>query len=71
MKLYTQDRSKITELPKEIWVTSYGVQFAIIGTLYTMPVIALYDTEQRAKAVLKEIFEHYRNGKNSYVLPER
>ena len=70
MKIYTQDRERIIEIPREIWVTQYGIEnFAIIGTAYLHGVIGLYETEQRAKEVLQEIFECYRNSKNSYVMP--
>lgn len=70
MKIYTQDRERIIDIPREIWVTTYGCDgFAIIGTSYLRGLLGLYGSEQRAKEVLKEIFEYYRNSKISYTMP--
>lgn len=71
MKILLQDRKKIVEMPREIWETQYGDAFGIVGTSYISPLFGLYATEQRAKEVLSQIFEYYRNGKNSYVMPEQ
>lgn len=71
MKILLQDRQKIVEMPKEIWITQVCNRYLIIGTAYITPTLGDYETEQRAKEVLHQIFEYYRNGKNSYVMPEQ
>lgn len=69
MKLYTQDRERIIEMPREIWVTTYSEKSGIFSTSLH-PQLAEYDAEERAKEVLAEIFKYYRNGENSYILPK-
>lgn len=69
MKLYTQDRERIIEMPREIWVTTYSGRSGIFSTSLE-PQLAEYKTEGRAKVVLAELFDYYRNGKNSYALPK-
>ena len=71
MKIYLQDRQKIITMPKEVWATKNGKCYSIIGTSYITPILGNYETEQRAMEVLNQIFEYYRNGKNSYVMPEQ
>lgn len=72
MKILTQDRKAIIELPREIWATAYGVgKSAVIGKSYIAPIIGIYEGEDRATEILKEIFEYYRNGKSSYIMPEK
>lgn len=71
MKLYLQDRQKIIDMPREVWMTGNGVNYCIMGTSYISPVLAVYDNEKTAKEVLSKMFEYYRNGKNSYILPEK
>lgn len=70
MKIYLQDRQKIIEMPREVWATKNGDQYTIFGTAYITPILGNYQSEQRAKEVLNQVFEFYRNGKNSYVMPE-
>lgn len=73
MKILTQGRTAVIELPKEVWVTSYGPEgrAGVFSTSDRMPCLGDYDGIDRAKAVVKEIFDYHRNGKNSYVMPER
>ena len=70
MKLYTQDRKRIIDMPKEIWVTRYAGGCGIFSTAYINTQLAEYETEERAKEVLAEIFKYYRSGENSYILPK-
>ena len=71
MKLYTQSRNAIIELPEEIWVSTVGSEkTAIISTAYIEPKLGEYESEERARQVLGEIFYYYRNGKSSYIMPE-
>ena len=71
MKIYLQDRQKIITMPKEVWATKNSKCYSIIVTSYITPILGNYETEQRAMEVLNQIFEYYRNGKNSYVMPEQ
>lgn len=71
MKILTQDRTAVIELPREVWVTPQGPEGAIVvSTSYISPRIGNYGSVDRAKAVVKEIFYFYRSGKNSYIMPE-
>ncbi len=70
MKILTQDRKRIIEMPREIWIVRISDQGWIYSTSYINAELAHYDTVGRADAVLKEIFQYYRNGKNSYIMPE-
>lgn len=69
MKIYTQDRKGVTEMPRELRVVTPGTAVFVVGCGLSVPVLASYKTEERAKEVVKEIFEYYRNGKNSYIMP--
>ena len=71
MKIYLQDRKKIIEMPDEIWIGKNEDSYSIFGTAYITPILGSYDTEKKASKVLNQIFEYYRNGKNSYVMPEQ
>lgn len=68
MKIYTQDRRRVLEIPKEIWITVYRGGCGIFSTSL-FPQLGEYETEERASEVLEEIFQYYRNGKNSYIMP--
>lgn len=71
MKIYTQDRKAIIELPREVWAAENGDKALVVCTSYISPHIGKYDRFDRAKEVVKEIFDYYRNGKNSYIMPEQ
>ena len=72
MKILLQDRQKIIEMPRELWITLYdGENYGILGNPYITPVLGLYKAETRAQEVLQEIFESYQSGKSSYIMPEQ
>ncbi|MBQ8814109.1 MAG: hypothetical protein IJZ85_06425 [Lachnospiraceae bacterium] len=73
MKILTQGRTAMVELPKEIWATSYGTEgrAGVLSSSYISPCLGDYDSIGRAKAVVKELFDYHRNGKNSYIMPEQ
>jgi len=72
MKIYTQDRKAIIELPREVWATKNGNKGAlVVGTSYIAQYIGEYASLDRAKEIVREIFEYYRKGKNSYIMPEQ
>lgn len=70
MKIYTQDRERILEMPSDIWVVEYGSEsFGGVFSTSRNSQLGEYKTKSRAKEVVKEIFEYYRNGKSSYIMP--
>lgn len=69
MKIYTQNRERIVEMPKDVRIAFGGSSSVITGSDHSDPVLGKYTTA-RAKEVLREIFQYYRNGKNSYIMPE-
>ncbi|MBQ8804165.1 MAG: hypothetical protein IJZ53_11060 [Tyzzerella sp.] len=73
MKIYTQDRRTMVELPREVWAAQVGPdnKGLVAATSYIAPQMGYYDTFDRAKEVVKEIFDYHRNGKNSYIMPEQ
>ena len=71
MKIYTQDRKRIIEMPREIWVTEMSTNGEIYSTAYINAHLGTYNNNDRAQEVVKEIFDYYRNGKNSYIMPEQ
>lgn len=69
MKIYTQDRNHVVEVPRELWVTQVGENGAIFATTYSVNPLGNYGSPERAREVLSELFQYYRNGKNSYIMP--
>lgn len=69
MKILLQDRQKIVEMPREIWIAENAEDCTIVGSAYITPYLGNYPTKQRAQEVIGQMFEYYRNGKNSYVMP--
>ena len=70
MKIYTQDRERILEMPSNIWVVEYGSES--LGGIFSTsrnPQLGEYKTKSRAREVLGEIFKYFRDGKNSYIMP--
>ena len=70
MKILVQDRASVRVMPSEIWVTRTGKTWSIIGCSYLSSYFAEYTTEERAKEVLKEMFQYLRSGKKTYIMPE-
>ena len=72
MKILTQNREAVVELPREVWATQHGPERAsVVSTSYISPHMGTYNSIDRAKEVVKEIFDYHRNGKNSYIMPEQ
>ena len=68
MKILTQDRKAVIDLPKEVWAAEFGQAAAVVCA--DREPLGIYSDYDRAKAVLREIFDYYRNGKKTYVMPE-
>lgn len=58
-------------MPREIWVTEMSTNGEIYGTAYINAHLGTYNNNDRAQEVVKEIFDYYRNGKKSYIMPEQ
>ena len=72
MKILTQNRDAVIEIPREVWATQHGPERAsVVSTSYISPHMGTYNSIDRAKEVVKEIFDYHRNGKNSYIMPEQ
>lgn len=73
MKIFTQGRTCIIEMPKEVWCSSYGQEnrASVFSSSELSPALGDYKDIGRARAVVKEIFDYYRNGKKTYVMPEQ
>ena len=71
MKIYTQDRKQIIEMPREIWVVEIGDSGGIFSTSYSSAELGTYGTVKRAKEVLEEIFQCCKAGSSSYAMPEQ
>lgn len=70
MKIFLQDRGKIIDMPREVWIGENGGYFTIFGTSYITPVLGNYKTEQRAKEVLDKMFDYYQENARCYVMPQ-
>lgn len=58
------------EMPKEVWCAENGNQGSLIvcdSKIHAQ--IGAYKDMARGKEVINEIFQYYRNGKNSYIMP--
>ena len=55
MKIYTQDRRTMVELPREVWAAQVGPdnKGLVAATSYIAPQMGYYDTFDRAKEVVK------------------
>lgn len=72
MKILTQDRTAVIELPREVWAAQNGDDGAlVVCTSHISPHIGTYSSIDRAKEVVREIFDYHRNSKNSYIMPEQ
>ena len=71
MRIYTQDRTAIIEMQKEVYITEISGSGCIMCTSVIRKELGTYESKKRAAEVLNEIFEYYRSGKSSYVMPEK
>lgn len=72
MKIMVQDRTMIVEQPRCIWVeqlpsSDTGI---VASNSKRVPVLGTYPTFERAKEVLGEVFEHQRNGRYNFYMPQ-
>ncbi len=75
MVIYLQNRKGLCRMPKEVWTTNWTVRNEekglIVCTGRNNPYMGTYATVERADEVLEEMFQYYRNGKKSYIMPEK
>lgn len=72
MKIMVQDRKMIIEQPRCVWVEGmpFGDKSIVASDSKRAPVLGTYSTLDRAKEVLKEVFEYQRNGRYSFYMPQ-
>lgn len=68
MKILTQERYRIVEMPREVWITKNGDQYEIMSTYSSCRSLGHYSTEKRAIEVLREIFAAY-GIREKYIMP--
>jgi len=72
MKIMLQDRTMIIEQPRCVWVEHLpsGNQGIVASNSKRAPVLGTYQTPDRAKEVLREVFECQRNGRYNFYMPQ-
>lgn len=70
MRILTQNKSRIVELPAEVWATRCG-DIGIICSTSRFPLLGEYVSEKRACEVLTEMFNCYKNNESCYTMPEK
>lgn len=71
MKILTQKRDEIIELPKKIWATTSGTKGVVVTSRATLdPEIGKYKDIKRVKEVLAEILQKYTARESVYIMPE-
>lgn len=71
MKIMVQDRTMIVEQPRCVWVeqTPFSEKGIVASNSKCAPVLGTYPSMNRAKEVLKEVFEHQRSGRCNFYMP--
>lgn len=70
MKILTQSRQSIFDFTGDVWVTEAPDGGLVVAEKASgSPYIGTYKDLDRAAEVLNEIFQYYRNGKKSYIMP--
>lgn len=72
MKIMVQDRTMIVEQPRCVWVEQvpFSDKGAIASNSKRAPILGKYPSMNRAKEVLKEVFEYQRNGRYNFYMPQ-
>ena len=71
MKIYTQDRKRIIEMPREIWIVEIEDNGGIFSTSHSSAELGTYGTVKRAKEVLEEIFQCCKTGSSIFAMPKQ
>lgn len=71
MKILTQNREMVIETPRNMWSTNMAEKGVIVCSNDYNPIIGCYDSPERAREVLNEMFDYMRNGKKTYIMPEQ
>ena len=71
MKVLYQNKEYVFEFEGNVWATMNGTKEALIvaNRAEADPYPGRYKDLDRAKAVLHEMFEYYRAGKTTYIMP--
>ncbi len=72
MKIMVQDQTIIIEQPRCVWVEQIpsSNEGIVASNSRSVPVLGKYATIDRAKEVLKEVFEYQRNGRCNFYMPQ-
>ena len=72
MKIMVQDRTMIIEQPRCVWVEGmpFGDKGIVASKSKRAPVLGTYPTLDRAKEVLKEMFEHQKSGRYNFYMSQ-
>lgn len=71
MKILTQDRKTLMDMPKELWAAevTHGMGMIVCsGRVHQY--LGMYSTIGLAEDILKQIFDCYKHGEASYTMPE-
>lgn len=72
MKIMLQDRTMIVEQPRCVWVEQvpFSDKGIVASNSKRAPILGTYPSMNRAKEVLKEVFEYQRNGRYNFYMPQ-
>lgn len=71
MKILTQDRIRIFNFSGNVWAADISGQgYIVTEKVSGSPYVGTYKDIDRATEVLREIFQYYRAGEKSYIMPE-
>lgn len=70
MKILTQSKEQLINVPSELWITNNGTtKYMIVGTSYITPYLGEYSTYDKAASVLMEISESIKHDVKVYDMP--
>lgn len=69
MKIFTQNRKYLIEMPKNIWTTNYGNRAGVFCNNSSVSRLGEYH-KGRVLEVLGEIAEAYRNSEAVFYMPQ-
>ena len=69
MKIFTQNRKYLVEMPRNIWAANYGNRTGIFCSGSSVSHLGEY-RKGRALEILEEITKAYQNGESVFYMPE-
>lgn len=71
MKIMNQTKDYIAEFNGDIWTNQDNQGYSIIMRGALRPILGIYETQQRADEVLRELYHCYKEGKQAYEMPQQ